>query len=152
MEFWGDTNDFVRLRVAGLYANRCAYCGRLRKRRGQMTCDHLIPIAQGGSTWENNLLPSCRVCNNLKGDETIPEFRERLRHLASTVRPTNITSKKDLSAKLKRIAFAKRFLVGGKIKFWFERHPPTRTDVPVLKVLQKIVLEEKLNPLWLSNH
>jgi hypothetical protein len=62
------------------------------------------------------------------------------------MRPTDVPSKKAWETRQKRVALARRFLVDGKVKFWFERHPPTRTDAPVLLVLQKVVLEEKSNP------
>lgn len=50
----------------------CQYCG-VKGAAGELTLDHVIPRARGGgSTWEN-LVASCKRCNNRKRDRTPAE-------------------------------------------------------------------------------
>jgi 5-methylcytosine-specific restriction endonuclease McrA len=42
--------------------------------------DHIVPLAQGGKSTPGNVVPSCKVCNNLKRDMTAVEW---LLHLES---------------------------------------------------------------------
>lgn len=45
----------------------CQYCGKIFS-AGELTLDHVMPRSRGGgSSWEN-LVTSCRCCNNRKGD------------------------------------------------------------------------------------
>jgi len=50
----------------------CAYCG---KRGGRLECDHIQPVAKGGSHDLSNLTTACRVCNNAKGSKTVSEWK-----------------------------------------------------------------------------
>ncbi|AEH45093.1 HNH endonuclease [Thermodesulfatator indicus DSM 15286] len=43
----------------------CYYCGRKFK-PSELTMDHLIPLAQGGKSVRENLVPACKECNNKK--------------------------------------------------------------------------------------
>jgi 5-methylcytosine-specific restriction endonuclease McrA len=43
-------------------ANPCAVCGR----PDDIECDHIIGIANGGTSVRENLQPLCRTCNCLK--------------------------------------------------------------------------------------
>ena len=48
---------------------RCQYCEK-RYPKTQLTLDHVIPVVQGGKkTWEN-IVTSCRPCNQKKGGRT----------------------------------------------------------------------------------
>lgn len=54
----------ARLR-RGIFAdwgNDCAYCGSLAD-----TLDHIRPLARGGITARENLVPACSGCNLAKG-------------------------------------------------------------------------------------
>jgi len=43
----------------------CAYCGRAF-RRGELTMDHVVPIARGGRSAKGNVVASCKPCNTEK--------------------------------------------------------------------------------------
>ena len=51
----------------------CWYCGCLPD---DITVDHAKPRSRGGRNVDDNLLPACDYCNNLKADCTISEFRK----------------------------------------------------------------------------
>ena len=58
--------------------NRCQYCGA-RPGTPELTIDHIVPRAQGGtSTWTNCVL-SCVPCNARKANRTPSEARMTLR-------------------------------------------------------------------------
>lgn len=44
---------------------RCHYCGQ-EASAGELTMDHIVPIARGGKTTKGNVVPACKSCNNLK--------------------------------------------------------------------------------------
>jgi 5-methylcytosine-specific restriction endonuclease McrA len=53
-------------------SSTCQYCRQKLPPR-ELTLDHVIPRSRGGaSTWEN-LVASCKPCNNVKGDRTPAE-------------------------------------------------------------------------------
>ena len=57
----------------------CQYCGR-QPGSEDLTIDHVVPRAQGGtSTWENCVL-ACVECNSQKADRTPQQAKMRLRH------------------------------------------------------------------------
>lgn len=49
--------------------NRCAYCSAHAG-----TVDHVVPRSRGGENSWQNLVASCRTCNNRKGDRTLDEI------------------------------------------------------------------------------
>jgi 5-methylcytosine-specific restriction endonuclease McrA len=67
-------------------AKRCAYCNKKLKKH-EITIDHLVPIALGGTDEYNNIVPACEACNNKKSGklplnfiiEKIDNERKRLR-------------------------------------------------------------------------
>ncbi|MEE8349699.1 MAG: HNH endonuclease [Acidobacteriota bacterium] len=65
----------VRFTRANIYArdhHRCQYCGHGFP-TGQLTYDHVIPVARGGNkSWEN-IVTCCVTCNRKKGDRTPEE-------------------------------------------------------------------------------
>lgn len=73
--------NFRRLMIEITYAmkgkNRCYYCKRPLL-DSKVTVDHLFPEAYGGITVTNNLVPACKVCNNMKADMNEQEYREWL--------------------------------------------------------------------------
>lgn len=52
----------------------CNYCG---ERGGILECDHVIPLARGGSSDTDNLVTSCSRCNQSKGAIPLDLWRER---------------------------------------------------------------------------
>lgn len=46
----------------------CQYCGD----GADLTCDHVTPLARGGSNDPENLTTACRSCNSSKGDKLFP--------------------------------------------------------------------------------
>lgn len=43
----------------------CHYC-RNKFAYSELTMDHLVPLARGGRSTKDNLVPCCKECNNLK--------------------------------------------------------------------------------------
>ncbi len=74
----------------------CQYC-ECTFSPADLTLDHVIPRSRGGSgTWEN-LVTSCRRCNNRKGDR-LPE--EAGMHLGRRPRPFNLHTSRSLMRQL----------------------------------------------------
>lgn len=44
----------------------CHHCGQ-KFLKTALTMDHLIPIARGGKSTKNNVVPSCKACNQTRG-------------------------------------------------------------------------------------
>jgi hypothetical protein len=70
------------IRLKRQAGNRCGYCRTSVLITGQpLTVEHIIPIARGGSSHEDNLWLSCRRCNEHKGiqiDGIDPDTGERV--------------------------------------------------------------------------
>ena len=43
----------------------CHYCGK-KFPPGQLTMDHVVPLARGGTSSRGNIVPACRACNRDK--------------------------------------------------------------------------------------
>ncbi len=55
----------------------CHYCGKKFTFK-QLTMDHLVPLARGGRSTRDNLVPSCKNCNNKKKAMLPLEWEEYL--------------------------------------------------------------------------
>ncbi len=55
----------------------CYYCSRKIAYR-DLTMDHLVPLARGGRSTKNNLVPACKDCNNKKKSMLPLEWEEYL--------------------------------------------------------------------------
>lgn len=53
----------------------CFYCGK-KVAFKQITMDHLVPLARGGRSNKENLVPCCKDCNNLKKSMMPIEWEE----------------------------------------------------------------------------
>ena len=70
----------------------CQYCGAVSS-ASELTLDHVTPRSRGGkSSWEN-LVTSCRRCNNHKGDR-LPD--EAKMELSRRPRPFNLHTSRSL--------------------------------------------------------
>jgi 5-methylcytosine-specific restriction endonuclease McrA len=47
----------------------CQYCGQ-RFAPSQLTMDHLVPLARGGTSSKGNIVPACLKCNQSKKLDT----------------------------------------------------------------------------------
>lgn len=54
---------------------RCWYCGRCIKDK-EITFDHVVPKAHGGTDDPSNLVCCCALCNRLKGQKSLEEFEK----------------------------------------------------------------------------
>jgi 5-methylcytosine-specific restriction endonuclease McrA len=43
----------------------CHYCGKKFSAK-ELTMDHIVPVARGGTSTKGNVVPSCRPCNQAK--------------------------------------------------------------------------------------
>ena len=62
-----DLRERIRLQAG----NRCGYClSRQEYVLGRLEIEHIIPIARGGTSVEENLWLACRLCNSYKAAQT----------------------------------------------------------------------------------
>lgn len=47
----------------------CHYCSK-KFEAAELTMDHVVPLARGGSSQKNNCVPACKPCNQAKRLET----------------------------------------------------------------------------------
>ncbi|MBI2605498.1 MAG: HNH endonuclease [Deltaproteobacteria bacterium] len=57
---------------ARLAAGVCHYCQKAFK-AAELTMDHIVPVARGGTSTRGNVVPACRACNASKKLETPAE-------------------------------------------------------------------------------
>lgn len=67
-----------RKKLHRMFHGKCAYCGRDLP-FSDMTVDHVIPLAKGGTSSIQNMVPACIQCNNRKGMLTIQGFRRSIK-------------------------------------------------------------------------
>ncbi|MBS3733255.1 MAG: HNH endonuclease [Desulfobacterales bacterium] len=53
----------------------CHYCGR-QVPPGELTMDHIVPIARGGKSTRGNVVPCCKDCNTRKKDQLPMEWKD----------------------------------------------------------------------------
>ncbi len=58
----------------------CYYCGKKFTFK-QLTMDHLVPLARGGRSTKDNLVPSCKKCNTKKHSMMPLEWEEHIEKL-----------------------------------------------------------------------
>ncbi|MHC1772965.1 MAG: HNH endonuclease [Flexilinea sp.] len=68
----------------------CAYCGR-KINISEMQVDHVKPLSIDGTNAFENLLPSCRGCNNYKSSLTLEKFRKAAEHWPEVLMRDNFT-------------------------------------------------------------
>ena len=57
--------------------NTCQYCAMIFAPQ-ELTLDHIVPRSRGGDSSWDNLVASCRTCNNRKGDRSPEDAGLRL--------------------------------------------------------------------------
>jgi 5-methylcytosine-specific restriction protein A len=65
----------------------CWYCGQ-KVGFAQLTMDHIVPLARGGRSSKENLVPCCKECNNKKKTLLPLEWEEYMAVLDSSTRKT----------------------------------------------------------------
>lgn len=69
----------VRLKKESLFYRdhcKCAYCG-VNLTVQSLTFDHMIPTSKGGKHSFDNVVASCKACNNEKSDSMHPKWKPR---------------------------------------------------------------------------
>jgi 5-methylcytosine-specific restriction endonuclease McrA len=61
-------------------SGRCYYCQQTVPYK-ELTMDHLVPLTRGGRSTRDNLVPSCKSCNNQKKNMLPLEWEEYLETL-----------------------------------------------------------------------
>lgn len=59
------------------YDGHCGYCGK-KLYRDTMTVYHIVPVSRGGGNSLENLMPSCRECNEAKAANNLEMLRIHL--------------------------------------------------------------------------
>ena len=73
----------------------CAYCG-CELAYKDMQVDHVIPLngwTEQGKDSIENMLPSCRSCNNYKRSSTLEGFRKMVEKMPDTLMRDSVTYK-----------------------------------------------------------
>ncbi len=73
------------MRKSGWWQNKlarglCHYCGRQFSPK-ELTMDHIVPLARGGTSSKGNMVPCCKECNNLKKTMLPIEWEEYMERL-----------------------------------------------------------------------
>ncbi len=61
-------------------SGKCYYCGK-KVAYKNITMDHVVPLTRGGRSTKDNLVPSCKKCNNTKKSMLPLEWQEYLENL-----------------------------------------------------------------------
>ena len=73
---------FNRKNIISRDRYRCQYCGK-KYQSSELTLDHVIPRAQGGTTCWENIVACCTECNDKKRDRTPGEANMKLKKYPS---------------------------------------------------------------------
>lgn len=68
---------FTRANIYARDQRTCQYCG-VRFPTEELTFDHVVPVAQGGTRSWDNIVAACVECNRAKGDRTPEQAGMRL--------------------------------------------------------------------------
>lgn len=100
---------------------RCVYCNAPVK-IGTATLDHVVARENGGSNRADNLLTSCKDCNEHKGTKTIRQFFAWLRSVGVVTEGMSVEIRRQLKKELdrkegRRIEALRKMVVAfGKVK------------------------------------
>ena len=76
---------FSRINIFARDRYTCQYCG-IKHKLSELTYDHVLPRAQGGTTKWANITTACKRCNGQKKDRTPEQAKMRL--LSKPIQPT----------------------------------------------------------------
>ena len=81
----------VRFEVFKRHSFKCYYCG-VPGSKTELECDHLIPVAKGGTNDLHNLVPACAECNSGKRASLLsPQFQSK--HAAAKLYADRISAR-----------------------------------------------------------
>lgn len=83
----GNSRSLVNISISAMQKdrNKCFYCGRAFNDSDRLPSrDHIVPVSKGGGNISKNILLVCMLCNKIKADYSLEEFRDK----ASKVWPT----------------------------------------------------------------
>lgn len=115
-------SKMTRLNVFAKYNGKCAYCGCDIKLE-EMQVDHFVAhMGEGGEDTLDNYYPSCSVCNRVKSNNSLKDFKEKIRHCGEIHR----NRKKPLMADSDKIAIKYDLTKEDhEITFFFENYNPS---------------------------
>jgi 5-methylcytosine-specific restriction endonuclease McrA len=64
-------------------AGVCHFCGG-RFAAGDLTMEHIVPLARGGKSTKSNIVPACKTCNSRKKYLLPVEWEEYLSKLSGS--------------------------------------------------------------------
>lgn len=78
-----------RLRKSNWWNKKCSkgicyYCNS-KVSTHELTIDHVVPLIRGGRSTKNNIVPSCKECNNKKKYMLPMEWDEYLKSISEAV-------------------------------------------------------------------
>jgi 5-methylcytosine-specific restriction endonuclease McrA len=73
------------LRKTAWWKNKCSrgicyYCEKSLP-PNELTMDHIIPVSKGGQSLKNNIVTSCKECNNKKNHQMTYEWEDYMNSL-----------------------------------------------------------------------
>jgi hypothetical protein len=114
----------------------CRYCGS-QSDTVKLHVDHIIPVCQGGTNDEANLITSCEACNLGKSGKTIdqsaPNEMDRLR-IAQDLR-----EQMECAKMAKEAATARQMRKDTLNEFWMEQTGRSRVDDSTLATVLRYV-------------
>lgn len=139
----------LRFAVFARDAFTCRYCG-VQPGDVRLVVDHLIPVAQGGTNDESNLITACEPCNQGKSarrlDQAAPTEMDRLRMVQESLEQRHaaehaadfIAAKKDLEQEM--------------INLWCEIRGHGEAEIRTVRIVSRYVQEVGLKTVaeWIQ--
>lgn len=88
--------ESVKKTVFRFQNGKCAYCGK-KLSKLERTLDHVVPLSKGGAKHSiENIVMSCRLCNQKKGSCSPEYYYDQLRRFTWLKLPKKSSKKKYL--------------------------------------------------------
>jgi 5-methylcytosine-specific restriction endonuclease McrA len=114
---WTTLRPIIAEDVKSKTGGHCYYCGEVLD--GEFDVDHMHPVSKGGTSHIDNLVPSCKGCNQSKHSLTIEGFR-RFKTMAMAMEKHQIPHFKTRQLDWLEANGIDIFSAIGRHKFWFE--------------------------------